>query len=182
MFNNSAEPRENWAHSKNPLFCLKDTRAVLRFLVKNVQTCKSVYSKLFFLWSVLPLCFCKYAFCKALCFDCFMNKYLYSKIINAHHYSDWEMIFTSKTTFIPFFFFEGACRNPPLKYSLSWSLISYFSTSILNAEKISNLVVCFVTPQTCMCERNCFETTNLWGNLTYSQMLHRWGASTGILN
>lgn len=115
------------------------------------------------------------------CFDCFMNKNLYSKIINAHHYSDWEVIFASKTTFTPFLF-EGAWRNPPLKYSLSWSLLSYFSTSILNAEKISDLAVCFVTPQTWMCERKCFEIANLWGNLTYSQMLHRWGASTGVLN
>lgn len=157
------------------------TRAVLRFLVKNLQACKSVHSKLFFLWSIPPLYFCKYAFRQSPFFDCFMNKEIYSEIINACLHSGWEVLSTSKTTFT-YFSSQGLCRNPPLKHSLSQSLISDFSASIINAEKISDLVAHFVPPHTWMCERKHFKITNLYRNWTCSKLMQRWRASTSILN
>lgn len=91
--------------------------------------------------------------CKVLfLFDCFMNKDIYSEIINTYFHSDQEVIYTLKNTFTNISL-RILCRNPSLKHSLSQPLMSDFRASIINrGKKISDLADHFVTPQAWMCE------------------------------
>lgn len=181
MFSNSDEPRENWPHSKIHYFVWKI----------HYKGCVEFFGQKFRSWQIrififydqcLHYIFANMHSCKALFFVftvSWIKIYIQKSLMLAPILTErWYLlrkplllIFCSKD-------YAGISLKAFTKLVTSF----WFTASILNAEKISDLLVHFVIPQTWMCERKYFEITNLYRNWTCSKLMQRWRASTGILN